>query len=839
MSFPIIVPNCTKKSLLTVFLTLIVCGSLLAQDSPEKVLVLGPFGSDDWLTYSQKDIRKQALANLGLHFSKKGLPAKDSDWQVFDQVNTWQLRQTATALADESQQEAIWMVSFNIETGRFTKGELVVSGPEVCELFHNAAHLPNTKNEETRTAYNLTLANGSHHFLALLKTAPTTLAITWKPDSTEEQVLFHTEPQSRVSATQLYHRNRITQTHLSPDGKFIAMGWRAWDQAANRFTNHFEIRTYKGDKILKSWSQNNPQSFMWQPDSQGFAYMANGSVWIEALETPKKNRISAGLEGLQLIDWHPTQNSLIVGVNHKGKDDLKGVKRYQALEDRWGGWRDTTQLASLDIHSGFLRVLTAEPFGASFQALDPKGETLLYTTSPPNYEQPPHQLTILKKLSLKDKTSEILGKFSTLNQIQFAKNGYFLTAGPSAFNNLGKALPAEMPVNDYDGQLYFWNPETNQTEAISKFFDPSINSFELMANGDILLWVTEKDTQTLYHYQVDRQAFRSLPIPVEVVERISVSKTKKPRLVFTGTSAATPQAAFTMVLGDAPKELANTQDAFKQNFFGDVKPWNFTNENGDEIIGRYYLPPGFSADNRYPLIVYYYGGTVPVNRQFTGRYPFNLWAANGYVVYVLQPSGTIGMGQKFSSLHVNAWGKQTAEDIITGTGQFIRDHSFIDGDKVGCIGASYGGFMTMYLITKTPFFKAAISHAGISDLSGYWGEGWWGYAYSGVATKGQFPWNNPEFYSKVSPLNHADKISTPLLLLHGDADTNVPPGQSQNMYTALKLLNKEVELITFNGEDHHILNPKLRLVWWDTILAWFDKQLKGQDSWWNHLYPEN
>jgi len=271
---------------------------------------------------------------------------------------------------------------------------------------------------------------------------------------------------------------------------------------------------------------------------------------------------------------------------------------------------------------------------------------------------------------------------------------------------------------------------------------------------------------------------------------------------------------------------------------GRVAPWTFTNAAGDEIDGRYYLPPDFDPQQKYPLIVYYYGGTSPVNRQFTGRYPFNLWAAQGYVIYVLQPRGATGYGQDFSAFHVNTWGEYTADDIIEGTRKFVAAHDFVDGERIGNIGASYGGFMTMQLATLTDLYAASISHAGISALTGYWGQGWWGYSYSGLASHGSFPWNNPELYVGQSPVYSADKVTTPLLLLTGDSDTNVPPGESHNMYTALKLLGREVELVEIPGQDHWILDREKRYAWWDTTLAWFDYWLKDQPEWWHHLYPE-
>jgi dipeptidyl aminopeptidase/acylaminoacyl peptidase len=145
--------------------------------------------------------------------------------------------------------------------------------------------------------------------------------------------------------------------------------------------------------------------------------------------------------------------------------------------------------------------------------------------------------------------------------------------------------------------------------------------------------------------------------------------------------------------------------------------------------------------------------------------------------------------------------------------------------------------MTMYLQTVTDIFAAAVSHAGISSIASYWGEGYWGYAYSGAASAGSFPWNNLELYIEQSPLFNADKIRTPLLLLHGMEDTNVPIGESIQMFTALKILGRPVEFIRVKGENHGIANYKRRIEWNHSIYAWFAKWLQDDSSWWDSLYP--
>ena len=208
------------------------------------------------------------------------------------------------------------------------------------------------------------------------------------------------------------------------------------------------------------------------------------------------------------------------------------------------------------------------------------------------------------------------------------------------------------------------------------------------------------------------------------------------------------------------------------------------------------------------------------------------------MVYVLNPSGTTGYGQEFSARHVNAWGDRTADEIIYGVKEFCKAHPFVDDKKIGCMGASYGGFMTQLLQTKTDIFAAAVSHAGISDITSYWGEGYWGYSYNSVAAARSYPWNNPKLFTEHSPLFNADKIHTPLLLLHGTVDTNVPIGESIQLYNALKILGRDVEFITVEGSDHVVVDFAKRKEWHATIMAWFEKWLKDDPRWWNSIYEQ-
>ena len=414
-----------------------------------------------------------------------------------------------------------------------------------------------------------------------------------------------------------------------------------------------------------------------------------------------------------------------------------------------------------------------------------------------------------------------------------------ILGGPSTFGQIGIDIPNDTVPNEYDTQAYLFDLATQDIDPISREFDPAINQ-AIWSRTEKCIYFTTNDLsfRHLYRYDLTNKTFEFIECGVEVLGAFSIAA-EIPVAVYTGSSATVPPQSFTIDLLSREYSLLHnpSQKDFAETKFGEVKPWTFMNKNGVTIEGRVYYPPDFNPNEKYPYIVYYYGGTYPVTRDFGGRYPKNLWAAQGYIVYVLQPSGATGFGQKFSAAHVNDWGFTVADEIIDGVKKFLEAHICVDSNRIGCIGASYGGFITMLLLTRTNIFAAAVSHAGISSISSYWGEGYCGYVYSAYAAANSFPWNRKDIFVNQSALFNADRISTPLLLLHGSDDTNVPPGESIQLFTALKLLGREVEYIQIEDQNHSILTYNKRILWTKTIMAWFDRWLKKESGWWDDLYP--
>jgi len=759
----------------------------------------------------------------------------------------------------DNQPQLAYVASY-IWADRWMSATIEVNSPYLLTAWLNGEEIGNKAKVDDdpgmpgKISKNVKLERGKH--LLLVKSVkPAGKEADWEISATlevkepfkAENITITTDPTNRMNIYHILDGVKITNVDLSHDGKFYAISYRRSLPPGDESENWTEIKRSDNRQLVHSFRHAKVSQLKWLPNSNRISYVASqnnkSTIFIFALEKGTINPLLQDVENLAGYSWAPNEKFLIYTIYEKPEKKETIMNHLLCMEDRQPNWRNRSFLHLYNLATGEKQRLTWGNLTTSLHDISPDSKKIIFSQSFTDYEERPFSKQNLFLMDLETFTLDTIQFEESWGvRVSFSPDGNFLLAsgGPESFNAIGLNLSAGKIPHNSDTQLFIYDLKTKSVKPITRDFDPSVESAHWHAvDNHIYIIVTEEDYRRLYRYDLARQRFTLIETGTDYITTINFAGNAL-KAAYIGNLTNRYSVLYSIDLRNPKVNLL--EDTESENYrhveFGQTKNWDFTTSGGLNIKGRVYYPPYFDASKKYPVIVYFYAGITPVGRTFGGRYPLSLWAGNDYLVYVLQPSGAIGFGQEFSAAHVNNWGFTVADEIIEGTQKFLEAHPYADETKVGAAGASYGGFMTMLLLTRTNIFTAAFSHAGISSISSYWGEGFWGYSYSAGASAYSFPWNNKDLYIGQSPLFHADKINTPLLLLTGDADTNVPPGESIQMYTALKLLGRPVELILVKGEDHHILTYNKRILWHKAIMAWWDKHLKGQGEWWQDQFPE-
>jgi len=756
---------------------------------------------------------------------------------------------SGTVLPSLTDTKSVGVLTFYVNNADYVKGRLEVKGPKHYKLYVDGAESDGR----------LALAPEHHTFAIRYLAEPN--------DSDSIRVTFDTQIAVRPTTDKrhpfmihdLTDGRRVRGASLSPDGRLVCISIQTTERGGKSRWD-YELKEVKTGRLLMRPSHSvrwMPRSTAWLEEQreQGLRVLYK----VDPL-TGLRTRWAAGLpEGGYTVS--PTEDYLIITASEEGPKEDADVFEVLEMDDRQPGWRQRSYLVKHDVATGISQRITFGPRGQYLYDISADGRTLLVGSSYSRLSRRPTEVQDICLMDCQTLNTDTLFKGEGfLSGVQFAPDGRSLLfrGTPEAFDRIGCVLPESVTPNMYDYQLFLYDLASRKVTPLTRDFDPSPTSVTWSeTDGQIYFTAEDRDFVRMYTLNPKTGTIRPLPLEGENILRYSMAS-RAAAMVYLSTSAMQPTSAYvaspltkSTCLYDGRQDWADVE-------VGTCRDWNFRNSKGDIVYGRLYLPAHCDTTiaegdtlkgKKLPLIVYYYGGCSPVSRAFESTYSPHYWTSLGYAAYILQPSGCSGFGQEWGSRHVNTAGGTPqadgtvpggtpAGDIIEGVRQICAEHPFIDATKVGCMGASYGGFMTMYLQTVTDIFAAAVSHAGIANHTSYWGEGYWGYNYSEVSMANSYPWSHRQLYVDQSPLFRADKIHTPLLLLHGTADTNVPIVESLQMFTALKLLGRPVALVEVKGENHHVLDYAKKEKWLSTQMAWFQRWLKGDATWWDALYPK-
>jgi dipeptidyl aminopeptidase/acylaminoacyl peptidase len=248
----------------------------------------------------------------------------------------------------------------------------------------------------------------------------------------------------------------------------------------------------------------------------------------------------------------------------------------------------------------------------------------------------------------------------------------------------------------------------------------------------------------------------------------------------------------------------------------------FTGAHNDKVQGWVIKPPNFDPNKKYPVKFIVHGGPeVPFGDEWSYRWNFELFAANGYVVVFINFHGSPGYGQKFIDAINGDWGGAPFEDLMKGLDYAEQHYPFIDKDRECALGASYGGYMTNWILGHTNRFKCIVTHDGMFNPFSAWGtteELWFNeWEFKGM------PYTNHDLYNKWSPRNSSPNFKTPTLVIHSQLDYRLDVSEGFQLFTTLQRMGVPSKMLYFPDEGHWVLKPQNSQLWYKTVNDWVDQ----------------
>ncbi len=299
-------------------------------------------------------------------------------------------------------------------------------------------------------------------------------------------------------------------------------------------------------------------------------------------------------------------------------------------------------------------------------------------------------------------------------------------------------------------------------------------------------------------------------------------------LYFMQDSLTAPAELFSYDLsnGKLRKRTGVNDDLVQQIKFAQPEEFWFTNRDGIRVHGWLLNPPEFDKRKKYPLAFYIHGGPQGSwEDNFHYRWNLQILPAQGYVAVAIDFRGSTGYGDDFREAISGHWGDRPYHDLMDGLDYILKEHSYIDENRMGALGASYGGYMINWIAGQAPDrFQCLINHdGGFDEFSSYYNtEELWFPEYEFGGT----PYENPDLYDKWSPARYVQNWKTPMMVIHGGRDYRVVPTEGLSTFNALQRRGIPSKLIFFPDENHFVLKPANSKFWHQSVIEWMDKWCK-------------
>ena len=654
------------------------------------------------------------------------------------------------------------------------------------------------------------------------------------------------------SVEDLMKVRRVGDPQISPDGRQVAFTIGDVNLDANRVVTHIYLTSIDGGETKQLTNGDRSCSTpRWSPDGKKIAYTTGSQVWTMDNNGENKEQVTKIFTGAAAPVWSPDGKWFAFtsdvypdcnndDCNKKKDEDVEKSKVKAHVTTRllfrhWDEWRDVkrTHVFVVSSKGGTARDLTqgdldspayAAASGVDF-AFSADSNELAYVQNP-------------DKVEATSTNSDIfIVSLSGGNAKDITINNHGYDVGPVYTSDGRYLLYRSQATAGFESdrwRLMAYNRSTGASVEFPKGFDQQVDEFVIAPNGNAVYFTAGER---------GRSPIFSVPLsggsPQKLVANVFASNLRLTpdgkKFVFASSSNAAPAEIYRANAdgsGVTPLSSANKQLMAQANLKG-AEDVEWIGALGRKIHGFIVKPTNFDQKKKYPLVVLIHGGPQGAWSDNWGyRWNPQLFANAGYVVFTPNPRGSTGYGQQFVNEISGDWGGKAYTDLMNGVAEVLRKNPYLDRNRVGAAGASYGGYMIDWIEghNNDPRFrfKVLVSHDGVYNLTSMYGatEELWFPEWEFKGT----PWTNPAMYERWSPHRFVNNFNTPMLVIHSELDYRVPFGEGLQLFTALQRKGIDSKMLMFPDEGHWVLKPQNSQLWYHTVLDWLDKYLQQPDA---------
>ncbi len=654
--------------------------------------------------------------------------------------------------------------------------------------------------------------------------------------------------QRTLTVEDMFKMGRVSDPQISPNSQWIAYTISYYSMAENN--SNTDIYLVSADGQTHRQLTNSPKRDThprWSKDGRHLYFLTNRNgtsqifkIDISGGEAQQITQLPLSISSFAIspdeqyfavqLDMYPEastpEESAEIANKHEN-DKATGKIIDELLYRHWNSWRDGKKQRVMVISANDSSVVGATPahldcppisLGSSHDFVwSPNGQELAFTQNADK----------VVAVSTNNDIWLINKDGSRLRQLTL-ENGN--DNGPH-FSPDGKQiayLSMARPGFEADQQdLIVLDLTTGNRRNLTESLDRSVSDFKWSADGKtIYFYVPHHGRHRLYAATVKNGELKLL-LDNHYLNGFDVSPNGK-FIVLNHQKSNMPNELFYFDLKTKHlTRLTMTNDErIAEIAMNPIEDYWFTGAKGDSVHLMLIKPPHFDPSKKYPMINLIHGGPQGAwGDDFHYRWNAQNFAAPGYVVIMINFHGSRGYGQNFCDAVTQDWGGAPFEDIIKGTKWAAEKFAFIDNNRIGAAGASYGGFMINWIEGHNDdvLFKVLVSHDGVYELVSMFGateELWFPrWEFNGN------PWEPESLYQKWNPANYAANFKTPMLVIHGELDYRVPYTQGLQLFTALQLNNVPSRLLFFPDEDHFVSKPQNARLWWHTVHDWLAQYL--------------